>query len=93
MAVYLSERSILIKAPYVGCDSCGASLNIMTELTTLRLERSAAPSRFGSGDGLFEIPGLPKNEKQTRQVMHERGWSTETIHGKELDFCPNCKSK
>jgi hypothetical protein len=44
-------------------------------------------------DGVFTIPGIPRNEQEARAAAMARGWSKEEVHGKPLDICPNCKLK
>lgn len=96
MAIYDSNRTISIKAPSVHCDSCGSMLDLIGELTSVKLERiSNQPRKIPlftmGGEGLFIIPGIPTEEADVALVAAERGWKRESIHGRTLDFCPGCQ--
>jgi hypothetical protein len=96
MPVYISERTIGIKAPEIICDICGVRLNLIGELRNAkieRVERDRASFTMAS-EGTFIIPGIPVTEEAAALVaIHDRGWSREVIHGKEMLCCPSCKEK
>jgi hypothetical protein len=92
MPIYMSERRVEIFTPYICCDSCGSNLDLLGDLTTLKLERSTKKARFAtSPDGFFEVPGIPKDEAQAQKVAIDRGWKAEKFHKKEMLVCPNCQ--
>lgn len=95
MSVHMSERSICIICPHIYCDACAVSLNLVGELTDVKLERLPGSSRTNvfSSEGLFKIPGIPMDEQTARKAMQARGWKTETLHNRIMDFCPECQAK
>ena len=96
MSIYMSERKIAVVAPDIYCDGCHGSLNLVEDLTKLQLSKVPESERklcsIGCA-GLFRVPGIPRTEKEAAVVAKQRGWKRESMHGKELDFCPACQAK
>ena len=96
MSIYMSQKRIAVVAPDIYCDGCRGSLNLVEDLTGLQLSKVPESDRrmFSTGCvGLFVVPGIPQTEKEAALVAQQRGWKRESIHGKELDFCPACQVK
>ncbi len=96
MPIYISERPVAVKAPSVYCDICSSSLDLVGELITFTATKtndSAQSLTMGYGRPLYAVAGIPDTEDKVRKVMISRGWTLETIHGKELLICPTCRQK
>lgn len=100
MSAYKSARSIELEDAAVYCEgeSCGRRISCLGDLAgTFTIKRSGRESGRAfhsiSSDGLFAVEGVVGDERAARMVAKEAGWIVETVHGKEMDFCPNCKAK
>lgn len=99
MSAYVSERSVGLQDPTVYCEGkdCGRRFSCLGELAgSFTIERQDRDSRrvfSGMNDGTFKVEGFPNDESGARNAAAAEGWIVETVHGKEMDFCPDCKSK
>jgi len=95
MPIYITERSIAVQAPVFYCDTCGASMDLVSELADFRLLRTGgrAEGMAMAYGWLHEIPGIPNTVEKAVASAAGRGWVTEDIHGKIMAICPLCKVK
>jgi hypothetical protein len=93
MSIYMSQENIVVQSPSIYCDGCRITLRLVSELIDIKLEKSGDRQQGGFGGPIFVVPGIPRNEAEAVESIKGRGWKREIIHGKEMDFCPNCQVK
>lgn len=77
------------------CDGCSARYKpAMLNLAELTIVRTKPSDRFmGSMDGEPYATVPPITKESTEKEIVDAGWKHETLHGKELLFCPSCSVK
>ena len=96
MSIVQTAIKIAVQAPVMFCDSCGVGFVPLYGIGPLQIRRLhdcmevETPAEVPY---VFYLEQTSKTMSLIFDAARSRGWRQETIHGKQMDFCPVCSAK